>query len=468
MEESHRKSEAMYRELFDHMSSGVAVYQARDDGSDFMFADINRAGEKISHVRKHDILGKSVIEVFPDVKEMGLFEVLQRVHKSGCPEILDVSLYQDARISHWARNYVYKLPSGEIVAIYDDVTEHKRVGKELGESEERYRRIVETANEGIWAMDEAFKTTFVNGQMALMLGYQVEEMLGRTVGSFMCEDELTDHQSKMQDRIQGLDGVYERRFRRKDGGECWCIVSAKALHDSQGRFAGSFAMFTDITERKRAEQELMATLLEKEVLLREIHHRVKNNMQVIMSLLNNQARQFDDPLLSRALQETCDRIRSLAFIHERLYKSNNFARIDFGNYIEDLVPFLSRSYGRREVTLSIKTREVVLALDTAIPLALISNELVTNALKYAFPGGRAGTITIELRAGSENNAIFTVRDDGIGLPEHIDIEESPTFGLQLVNDLVKQIDGTIELSRDGGTAFTIRLKTADSPVTPGL
>jgi two-component sensor histidine kinase len=213
----------------------------------------------------------------------------------------------------------------------------------------------------------------------------------------------------------------------------------------------------DITERKRAEEKIRASLREKEVLLKEIHHRVKNNLQIISSLLYLQATRTEHPGAISALRESRNRIKSMALIHERLYQSPNLASVDMGEYTRNLVSDLQRSHsiGERAVRLRLDIEDIPLGITEAIPCGLIINELVSNALKHAFPKGRAGEITIGLQRGGANQVTLTVSDNGIGLPEQVDFRKSPSLGLTLINSLVEQLGGTIELDRSGGTAFTI-------------
>jgi len=212
---------------------------------------------------------------------------------------------------------------------------------------------------------------------------------------------------------------------------------------------------TDITERRRAEAQIAASLKEKEVLLKEIHHRVKNNLQVISSLLNLQAATVVDGKTLEQLRESQNRIRSMALIHERLYQSGNLARIDFGEYVRSLVGFLARTYSMSTVRIVVNVQSIDLPVNTAIPCGLIINELVSNALKYAFPGGREGEVNIDLVVKPDGSGVLSVRDDGIGLPAELVPQKTTTLGLQLVNTLTKQLNGSIELMRGNGTTFSI-------------
>jgi two-component sensor histidine kinase len=222
-------------------------------------------------------------------------------------------------------------------------------------------------------------------------------------------------------------------------------------------------MLEDITERKLAEvqlrageERLKAALHEKEVLLKEIHHRVKNNLQIIASLLSLQSDQLKDPDDLVLFEDTQHRVKSMALIHESLYRTGDLARFNFARYIDSLCTDLLQSYGNGASHIRLQTEldELIFDVDTAVPCGLILNELLTNALKYAFPNGHPGDITIGLRADT-GQVTLSVRDTGIGLPTDLDFRHTESLGLQLVAMLTEQLGGTITLSRNCGTAFAV-------------
>lgn len=246
----------------------------------------------------------------------------------------------------------------------------------------------------------------------------------------------------------------------------------------------------DITQRKRQEDQIRASLQEKEMLLKEIHHRVKNNLQVISSLLRLGSTVSRNGDFHEILRESESRVRTMSLIHEKLYQSNDFAHIDFGEYVYSLVIDLFHSYqpDPEFVSLSVQADRVLLGVDTAVPCALIVNELVSNCLKHAFtsvsfseaeaengesgvvmpPGGqqskdggtlglpkRKGIVSVALSLGQNNRARLVVRDNGAGFPKSLDFRHTKSLGLQLVNTLTGQLGGTIEMRADGGTEFQI-------------
>jgi two-component sensor histidine kinase len=208
---------------------------------------------------------------------------------------------------------------------------------------------------------------------------------------------------------------------------------------------------------RETESGLAASLREKETLLKEIHHRVKNNLQVVSGLLQLQSSSVADPATRTLLRESQDRVRSMALIHEQLYQIEDLARVHFISYLKGLATSLARSHatGAADIDIKVEGDELHLTLEEGVPCGLLVNELVTNALKYAFPGGRSGSITIRLKQLPESRILLEVSDDGIGLPEGYDPAAATTLGLRLVHNLVQQLDGEMGVCKSPGACFTI-------------
>lgn len=218
--------------------------------------------------------------------------------------------------------------------------------------------------------------------------------------------------------------------------------------------------YEDITERRRSEGQVRSSLKEKEVLLKEIHHRVKNNLQIISSLLNLQSMQIRDPHTAQVFRDSQSRVKAMALVHERLYQSADLARIDFSGYVQDVTNHLLRSYqtGPHGIRLRLDVDPVALNIDTAVPCALIINELVSNSLKYAFPNGRKGEIRIRLAQVDREHLNLLISDNGVGFPEAVSFETTESLGLQLVRSLVEQISGTVQYRNGSGTEFDITFR----------
>lgn len=243
-------------------------------------------------------------------------------------------------------------------------------------------------------------------------------------------------------------------------------VEAKKLFELIDELAGNILMKRALEEkeekRRIAEENLKRSLAEKDVLLREVHHRVKNNMQIISSILKMQERQVDDQRLKTVLGESQNRIRTMALIHENLYRNENLANIQFLNYVKSLASNLSRSYADKQgmIRFNYDIIDVFLPLDTGIPCGLIINELISNSIKYAFDGRERGTISIRLDRidGHDNEFELEVSDNGKGISKDFDIENSKSLGMKIVTRLVQQIDGILDYDFNNGTKFIIKFK----------
>jgi two-component sensor histidine kinase len=248
---------------------------------------------------------------------------------------------------------------------------------------------------------------------------------------------------------------HERRFTGSEVQLCRTIAADAAAAIEHARLYEQAQQ--EIAERKVVEERIIVSLAEKEVLLKEIHHRVKNNLQVISSLLYLQSRQIRDPASVEMFQESRHRIRSMALVHERLYQAPDLARVDFAEYVRSLINYLYQSYSIApdRVRISVEVEPLDLGLDVAIPCGLILNELVTNALKHAFPGDSGGQIKVAFRRCGEDAFCLTVSDTGVGLPPDQNVWRNGSLGLQLVETLVKQMEGTLDLDRSHGAKFSI-------------
>jgi two-component sensor histidine kinase len=289
-------------------------------------------------------------------------------------------------------------------------------------------------------------------------------MIGTSFYDYMHPDDRERSLDVIQKAIMGNreDRGLINRQKTKEGYKTieW---SGAPFFNSDKQYIGFQASGRDITERKLSEEKIKTSLKEKEVLLAEVHHRVKNNMQVIISLLRLQAKRIEDKKYADIFMEAEDRIRSMALIHEQLYQSQDFANIDFGEYAKSLVKglFISHGVDPSKIRFNVDIKDVSFDLESAVPCGLIISELVSNSLKHAFPRGKEGQISVELRPVSEAELELMVSDDGVGIPEDLDIEQTDTMGLNLVKLLAEhQLDGKITLNRTQGTQIHIKFKRA--------
>ena len=475
----HKKAEEKIQNLANIVESSNDAIVTKS--LDSIITSWNKGAEAVYGYSAEEMIGKSasilappnladesakLVELTKQGKKVQHYKTI-RLRKDG--KLIDVSLNLSPAFDIYG-----KLTGVSIIS--RDITESKIAEEKLRESEEKYRNIVETANEGILIIDDEAIVTYANKKMAEMLGYSLEEGIGRPIWNFISEEYKAIVKLNLEKRRRGINENYELKLIHKDGSSLWVLINAKSLFDKDGKFMGSISMFTDITKRKEAEQALIKFEAAR---MKEIHHRIKNNLQVISSLLSLEAERFSDAKMLETLRESQNRVASMTLIHEELYEGDKIDTFDFAAYLRKLTSELFSSYnvGNDNISLNLDLEQVYLCMDPAIPLGIIVNELVSNALKHAFPAGSKGEIQIRLRKAETPAAnhdisdsgpcsmekdsfdyILRVADNGKGMPEEIDFENADSLGLKLVNILVEQIDGYIELKRDHGTEFTIRFR----------
>lgn len=344
-------------------------------------------------------------------------------------------------------------------SIARDITEDKKMELQVQESEEKFREVFNNANDAIFLHPinrdgSPGKFTEVNDVACQRLRYPREELL--QMSPYDIDNETTREKIPFFMEKIHADGIatFEAVQITRDGKEIPVEMSSHLFNLRGEKMILSIAR--DITRRKEQEAQLRKSLEEKEMLLKEIHHRVKNNLMVISSLLNLQSRYIKDKAALEVFRESQRRARSMALIHKMLYQSTDLKCIDFGDYIETLTEELFRTYVTGDnIHLNLDVGKTLLDINTAVPLGLIVNELISNSLKHAFPDNGQGEIMVKFnKVGDEFH--FMVADTGVGLPRDLDIEHTRSLGMRLVNALVGQMNGTIELERENGTCFLIK------------
>jgi PAS domain S-box-containing protein len=340
-----------------------------------------------------------------------------------------------------------------VIGIIRDLTDRIK-------AEAKFHGFLESAPDAVVVIDRDGHIAIVNSLTEQMFGYAREELLGRPVEVLVPERLRRGHTGHREGyshspKTRPMGAGQNLLGRRKDGSEFPVEISLSPLETEQGTWITS--IIRDITQRKEAEAQIQASLREKEVLLKEIHHRVKNNLQVTSSLLRLQGAHIQDPRAREMFADSQHRIRSMALVHEKLYQSSDLSRIHFGDYARSLAGLLFRSYGMEQgrVVLEVEGDEVFLSVETAVPCGLILNELLSNSLKHAFPDGRRGRMVVRLERHGDGRLRFTVTDDGVGLPDALDLVATETLGLQLVRTLAQQLEGTLIVRREKGAAFEI-------------
>ncbi|HOT04308.1 MAG TPA: PAS domain S-box protein [Methanolinea sp.] len=473
-EEALRKSELRNTLLLEAIPDLMFIISRDGEYRDFKVPDEAMLALPVDQIRGKNIRDTGFRQ---DTTEM-ILHTIDRAIDTGQLQKCEYDLSLPVGIRHYEARMV-ALNQDEVLAIVRDVSDQKALQEALRASEEKYRLLIEKADEGVWMVDRDYRTTFVNPHLGEMLGYSPEEMLGRQVIEFMPASYREVHLKRVRERLAGKSERFEQQFIRKDGSTIWVSASTSPIIKN-GEIVGAFSLLTDITSRKKAEElqkhfteeleqqviarteALNASLKEKVVLLREVHHRVKNNLQIIISLMNLQMRKADDPRLKELLLEAQDRVRTMSLVHEKLYQSEDLSRINLSSYLHSLGTQLISSHGDigRKITLRMELDPILTDINIAIPLGLVVNELVSNSLKHAFPGEMKGNVTI--RGKSENgDIVVSVDDDGIGIPPNFDWSTAPTLGLYLVPTLVRQINGRIErVSVERGTKYCIIIPAA--------
>jgi len=287
-------------------------------------------------------------------------------------------------------------------------------------------------------------------------GYSREEVIGRTTADIRIYFNLEDRR-RLRAILEKEGKVRNQEVhRRVKGGEVRVALTSSEMIDFNG-LRCALTVNIDITERKRAEEKVSATLKEKELLLREVQHRVKNNLQVISSLLNLQLGYTHDKEILRIVGDIRNRISAISMIHDQLQQIRDTTQIEFGGYLKSLAQHLAISFGvdSSTVTVEVDAEEIYLDVDTASPCGLIINEIVSNSFKHAFPDGRRGQIKIAFHRASENGFILTISDNGIGLRKELNPNNRPSLGLLLINGLVDQLGGKMEQKAEGGAEYRI-------------
>ncbi|TNE48420.1 MAG: PAS domain S-box protein [Deltaproteobacteria bacterium] len=366
----------------------------------------------------------------------------------------------DAMVAFASLDFFHKAPVGTEGDLFDALaTGLNALGEELHSSTVSrglLHDIISSMLDTLLVTDEQGQIQLANTALYELLGYKESELLDQPVSMIFAEESL--EKIHLPDILQGQ--AFQNQevwYQAKSGQKIPVSLSISILHQPHKETKGVVCLAQDITERKRQEEQLKSSLEEKVVLLKEVHHRVKNNMQIVSSLLYLQAEFITDEHILSLFQESQNRIHSLALVHEQLYKSQDLARIDFAVYVESLAAHLWNSYGGNSLQQEIDISPIDLTIELAIPCGLILNELVSNARKHAFPNTYQGQgkVTIRLRTPSESEVILIVEDNGIGIPPDEEVEQTQSLGLTLIRTLAKQLRGNVEFFRDNGTKVVL-------------
>jgi PAS domain S-box-containing protein len=459
VEEELRQSEEQYRELADSITD---VFFAMDN--ELRYTYWNKASETLTGIESRDAIGRSINDIFPDTPEIRkVTEIYRQVLKARQPKTFE-SQYIIGEQTLFFEIRVY--PSfGGISVFTRNITGHKQAEKALLESEMKHRILIEELSDPLFTFTPEGQYTFANQALAEGFDTTVENIIGKKIWDFFPKEEADKRFASLNQVFRtGEKTVLEGVVPRSDG-DRYYVTSISPIKDKTGKVISAICSSKNITDRKQAEETVKSALAEREVLLREIHHRVKNNLAGIISLINLQISSLTDPVQISRFKDLETRIWGMALVHESLYSTKDIALINVASYTENLTRHLFQIYDTGSpIRCRIEMGDVTMPIETAIPCGLVMGEIVTNSLKYAFPKtfscrethGEPCTITLTLhREGSDY--LLGVADNGIGMQKGIDVSRPHSLGLYLIRHIVEhQLRGSLETRITNGTAYTIR------------
>jgi PAS domain S-box-containing protein len=455
-----KDSERRFRTVFELAPVGMSM-----TGADGRFIEVNKAF--------CEMLGRSAEELaatpyagITHPEDLGRSEESMRSCLSGdtaTARLVKRYLRKDGGIV-WADVSIAVLrgEEGEPTAVIThnlDITEQTEAGRALAESEGRFKSFVENASDVIYTLDAQGRFTYVSPNWRAVLGHESGEVLGRSFRDFAHPDDAPRCEAYLEKVLAGDDrpGIIEFRVLNKAGEWRWHSSTGSRIVDERSAVATFIGISRDVTERRRSEERLERLVLEKETLMKELQHRVKNNLGVVTSLLNLEEEKCSDENARMALSNAVARVRSISAIYERLYLSEDLERVDLALYLEDLATSLFQTYNLdpERVVMRISADRILLDTKRTVPLGLILNELLSNALKYAYPSGKRGEVRVELSV-EEGAVSLTVSDDGAGIPDEYLSPDCSSMGMTLVRMLARQLGGELRIDNAGGTRVRIR------------
>jgi PAS domain S-box-containing protein len=444
---------------------------------DLRIALTNIGYDVIGHAVSADEAVKKAVELEPDLI---LMDIILKGHKSGIDASYDIkaekdipilflTAYTDITLINKAKStepYAYLVKpfqERQLLAAIEMALYKSQMEQRLKASEAKYSGFFKTSRDPVFVTFKEGRVIDFNDAMLDFFGYQTRADLLKIRIPELYENH--DEWEKLTQIIeqQGFVKEVPVNLRKKDGCIINTLITSVAIRDNAGALIGYQGTIRDITERKRAEDQIKASLKEKEVMLREIHHRVRNNLQVISSILNMQARDIKDENVRDILIESKNRINSMALIHSQLYESENLSEINMKRFVDKLLRRLIYSYPvpDTKITQIVHGDECPLPIFIAVPVGLVVNELLTNVFKHAFANRKEGKIEVSLSASEKGVVSLAVSDDGVGLLENFDINATNTLGLRMVKILVEdQLDGKLAVISDMGTTFKVEFAIA--------
>jgi len=451
-----RLNEMKFQEIFCHAGNPFGIL---DVGSE-NFIEMNPAFRALFDLRNKEA-ESSLRNIIPDSSKRD--PVIKRIRSGDSIESLELRIIKsDNSRLDVLMNATPLDNAGLAILTFTDITRRKQIEEKITaavrESEDVFRLLSQVAPVGIFFTDHEGNLFYVNDQWCEITGLKIQDAKGhRWKNSLHPEDRERVLCEWTQNHGQEFSRISEARFIHSDGSVVWVFGRIVARKDANGSISGYVGVIVDITELKKYENQLQASLNEKSVLLMEVHHRVKNNLQVISSLIRLQARYITDEKALKAFRQCERRVTTMALVHESLYRSENLAYINANRHFNKLATTLLMAEGMdKKITLETDVDNIDLDLDTAVPCSLIINELVTNAMKHAFSGRECGTIYLSFHRKDDDVIALEVTDNGTGIPGEFDPETAGSLGLKLVVRLARdQLGGKLSRSTSRGTTFII-------------
>lgn len=451
-----QEKEARYKDLVDN--AGEAIFVAQDG----MLKLVNTATCRLTGRTEDELYSRPFTEfIYNEDRGIVIENYLKRTSGGNAPSCYQFRLASKDGSVKWVEinSIIYRWNDAPATLNFlTKVTERKHIEDALRESENKYRRIFENIQDVFYQTDIHGHIIEISPSIERYAGFLREELIGKPVTDVYIRPEM---RRELIEKIEKDGEVvdYELMLHDKNKNEVFTSTNSHFLYDASGNITGIEGSLRDITPRKKAEIALKESLREKEILMIELQHRVKNNLGIISSLLSLEMPKLQDEYARAIFMNARTRILSMSGIYEQLYSSGNFESVNLAMYINDLASKLLKTYSisSRNIVLFTNLAEIQLDLRRAVPLGLIINELITNTLKYAYPDGSGGNINIELLE-NEGSVTLTLSDRGIGLPEGFSISSADTMGLSLVKMLVEQINGKLQVESRGGTRVSINFK----------
>lgn len=444
----------------DNLNDMVVITKApKEDPLDSEIIFVNKAFEDFTGYQAKEVIGRKPIFLHgPETSDEVLDHIKKKIqnHESLRVEFIN---YKKDDTPYWVELDMASFPTDESnyeywVGINRDITKRKKAEQQLEESEQRYRAFAELSFDAIFEISLDGTIINCNKKASQLFGYDRDELMGMDIRKLTPEKYRDTQPDIISDTVTTGDEAWERTYKKKDGSLLPTEIHTQMY--KTGDEKRLIAYVRDNSAHKRYENTIHRSLKEKETLLAEVHHRVKNNLAIISGLLEMQAFNTDEEQLLGKLRESQSRIQSIAMVHEKLYQSESFSEIKIDQYIDDLLSIIVNSMINTEKHIKIKKDmdSVTLNITQAIPCGLLLNELITNCYKHAFADQEEGTIHITLQ-NIDHKICLRVADDGKGMPDNFDIEQTSSLGMTLISTLVKQLDGDLSIFSDEGTTFEI-------------